>query len=152
PDTAQDRSADGKLVLIGSFGTLTLQDGNGSVRWTAPVKRDSAAHGVRLSPSGRLAWSGGNSDSVVFDTSSGQQLWHADASCGASEAGVAPGESALVVAAAGYIRVFDARSGRMIRELAGSKGALHMALSPDGKRIAGGFDRGAIGLWDLATG
>jgi WD40 repeat protein len=151
PD-AQDRSADGQLVLLGGSGTLTLQDGNGHVRWTAPVKRDSTGHEVRLSPSGRLAWSGGNYDGVVFDTSSGQQLWKADASYGAYEARFTPDESALVVAAGEYIRVFDARSGRLIRELAGSKDALHIALSADGKRVAGGYSRGALGLWDLATG
>jgi hypothetical protein len=53
----------------------------------------------------------------------------------------------------GVVRVWDAETGRSLRELTGHTGGVRsVAVSPDGRRlVSGGFD-GVVRVWDAETG
>jgi WD40 repeat protein len=65
-----------------------------------------------------------------------------------------PGGRMLAVASlVRTVRVWDARTGRLLRELAGHEDAINsVAYSPDGRRLASAADDHTIRLWDAETG
>jgi WD40 repeat protein len=50
--------------------------------------------------------------------------------------------------------VWDTRTGRLLRRLLGETTVIYtaLALSPDGKRLAAGGQKGILDLWDVASG
>jgi WD40 repeat protein len=62
------------------------------------------------------------------------------------------GTTALTSDALGTVVYWDVRTGRAVRRLQVSRGAVHvLAVSPDGKTLAAGAGN-EISLWDIATG
>jgi WD40 repeat protein len=64
-----------------------------------------------------------------------------------------PDGKAVLAAAQGMpVQVWDARTARALRQLGEGKVAYPAALSPDGKRLAGGTGNGRVVVYNVATG
>ncbi|TMQ35120.1 MAG: sigma-70 family RNA polymerase sigma factor, partial [Planctomycetota bacterium] len=67
------------------------------------------------------------------------------------------GSHLAVVVHQGPLSIWDVKTGRMLRELRGTRFAASAAFSPDGKTLASAesndkADRNTLALWDVATG
>ena len=64
-----------------------------------------------------------------------------------------PGGKTLATADGTTVRLWDAATGRELRQFRGQHALTHdVAIAPDGKIIAAGYDDGVIILWDTTTG
>jgi WD40 repeat protein/energy-coupling factor transporter ATP-binding protein EcfA2 len=75
----------------------------------------------------------------------GSPLWAADAT--------ADGTRAISASDDGGVRIWDLKSGRVVRVLRGHRGAVHAAdLSRDGRLVVTGGDDETVRIWDASTG
>ena len=107
---------------------------------------DLAAH-----PDGRAAVALGERGSVVFLDSEAQLLRTARFEDAQSVA-VPPDGSALLVGTREGLRRFDPDTGDVFAYPGLSEPVLDVAISPDGRRVAGSTASGAVRVWELESG
>jgi WD40 repeat protein/tRNA A-37 threonylcarbamoyl transferase component Bud32 len=158
-------SPDWRRLAGGNGQTVRVWDAAGGQELlTVKGGHTSVVKSVAYSPDGRRLASGDQLGSVkVWDAASGQQLltlsWHE-----VSHLVFSPDGRRLAGASwrAG-VKIWDAASGQELLTLqAGTVEQIHagtveekvqtVAFSPDGRRLAGGFAKGIVKVWDAAGG
>jgi WD40 repeat protein len=75
-----------------------------------------------------------------------------DFDSGLSEAAYSPDGSRVAAGGNRGVRVWDAATGEVVRQIDSTDPILTLAFSPDGRFLASGFQNGAIMVWDIASG
>jgi WD40 repeat protein len=112
---------------------------------------------MAFSPNGKTIAAGGYTGVVYLcDSADGKELPSSRAGWNrgmASVAGFTPDGKCLALYAASGVRLCETATGKVIRQYAmGGERPCALALSPDGKTLAGVEAVGAITLWETATG
>jgi hypothetical protein len=139
---------------------LATAGGDGSVRlWdctTGKEQRRFKADGVlaiAISPDNTLLAAAGKA-LELFDLATGKSVRHVQGHADTIlSIAFSPDSQTLASAGADQaLRLWDAGSGRLLREWEHPHGVISAAFSPDGKTLASAGGDGAITLWDPATG
>lgn len=144
-------TADGKQVIYGTKdgGLVVGETATGKLLRTLAEGRPAYTRPVLADDERTLAVSC-SGDLEVWDVPTGKRL--ASATGAAGVACFSPNGKLLASAGSG-VRLFDARSLRLVRTLDGvgpAGGVRALAFSPDGTTLAVG-EAGAISFWDVAT-
>jgi WD40 repeat protein len=153
-------SPDGKTVASGDSMALRLWEiATGKELW---VENRLPIAFLTFSADGKtLAWAGHRGGLHLVDAATGRELRHWDAEnkrpiaalVRASNGRFLAAYGSLPEAEGGLVRLWDAATGKEVRQLADDEaGITAAALSSDGKVLATGNNRGSICLWDAATG
>jgi tetratricopeptide (TPR) repeat protein len=103
---------------------------------------------------GRLASSGGDGTTVIWDVESGRKLHVLRGDGGVTRVRFSPDDRLIATAGKdSTVRLWDAGTGRELRALKGHTGMVYgLGFNPGGRRLATcGMDR-SVKLWDVATG
>jgi WD40 repeat protein len=149
----------GRFVFCGLEGPtierVALADGK---RVSFAGGHDSWVFALACSPDGRTVYSGGGDGRVVAwpgDSAGPKPLRAIDAHRGWVRA-LGVSRDGRIVASGGndrVIRLWDAASGRLVRELVGHRNHVYsLEIHPDGQTVVSGDLLGSIRQWDLATG
>jgi WD40 repeat protein len=105
---------------------------------------------IAVIDAGELVWQEYVNRAVIWDTPSGRRLWHVE---GALRAVLSASSELLATSSQdGKIHLWDVKSGREVRTLAGdSVGIRRLAFSPDERLLASG-SMGAVRMWNVETG
>jgi WD40 repeat protein/serine/threonine protein kinase len=161
-------SSTGQGLLMAAPGQLEMMELSSQTVRTETLMHD---RGIDLSRAGvlysergkRLAWPTKQGPLQVMDCSSGQIISIPTAKDTVKRFDFSPngdvfvsGEAELINRQVGpdaVIRLWDARTGAMLRRLARPGGSIaSLAFSPDGQMLASGTSDAEIALWDLRTG
>lgn len=140
----------GNRLLVGEKDAVRLMEGS-SQRWTSSFERPPW-EAVRLSPNGNLAWTGGNSGSVIYDAESGKELWRGSDYGHSYDARFSSDESEIVINSLKGLISFKSKNGRLVRTFVGGGGTAPIALSRDDKRVAGITGDHFLTVWSTLTG
>lgn len=105
-----------------------------------------------FSPSGTGVVGIQGANAVIWDSSTGAELWRADNDLNVAVP-FSHGRRLLTGGASGMARIWDMDTKQVVRTLHGDEGALwSLAISPDGGRIATGSVDGSALVWDSESG
>jgi WD40 repeat protein len=144
-------SPDGSMIATGGSDTaVRLWDARtGLLRWTL-VGHLRPVSAVLFSPDGKLLASGGREGTVkLWDMATGTVLRTLTGARGVASLDFTPDGTTLARGTGSAVELWDPQTGTLRRTL---RGVLYIALSSDGKTLAGGGVDGAVTLWDVATG
>ena len=132
---------------------------------SSPIRMTLRSLGTRafsaaFSPDGkRLAVIGDNGTVVVWDPATGKELLRLPGSTTPGElvsgnrVVYSPDGRLLAACDNNAVKLYDAASGTLVRELSGDQSeVLAVAISRDGRRIASGSLDGKVRIWDTASG
>ena len=145
-------SPDGKLLAVGDTpSSLCLW----SVASGRPYRRFphlEVGHGIAFTPDGKWLISGGKYFRY-WDIKRGREVTRFPQP-GEVEAVVFGPDSKTVVTADGeVVRIWDASTGKELRQCKGHQGVVHaVSIASDGKTIASTGDDATLIIWDLRTG
>jgi WD40 repeat protein len=155
------------LALTGEFGTTPIDvwDVKSRRRLGSLRGHTQALNSVTFAPDGRLASCAWDNTIKIWDPNTAQDVrllaqpsagFAVPALLGPGGAVLAYGQSSTVTLFMGAVRTItlvDTNSGRITRTLAGhDDGALALAFSKDGKRLASGGRLGDVKIWNLENG
>ncbi len=167
---ALDAAADGKTLFAacqdGGIYTAEVESGKPELLG----RHQSYASGVALLPDGRTLISGGYDGELQWHDLVGRKLirktkshdfwsWNLDLTADGSMLASSTGR----YEAGGYkyepaaerepsVKVFNARTGELVREFSHVPPVQAVAFSPDGKHVAAGNLMGEIRVWEIASG
>jgi len=149
-----------ELASAGFDGMVRFWDPATGVPRRVFKAHDKGVVSLAFSPSGRrLATVGLSDNAKVWDLESGAEVLALDVATsgwepfGNAVAFSPDGRHLAVPRADQRVALFDARDGRLIRDLAGHTADVNVvAFSPDGRRLATAGDDRTIRLWDPETG
>jgi RNA polymerase sigma factor (sigma-70 family) len=147
-------SRDGTRLVSASWdGTLRVWDaGSGKELHRFPLPGGASA---AISPDGALVAGGGMDKAFhVWDLSTGQELFQASGLENSIMAiSFGPDSKTVATISSPIVRIWDIAARKELRRFVGpDKGVYSMALSADGKLLAGGCDDHSIRLWEAASG
>jgi WD40 repeat protein len=156
--TSASFSRDGRWLLTSSHDGTARIFGTETGRTRLILRGPGPVELARFSPDGLLVATvvedaQGHRTARLSSTKTGALL-HALHGRGIDEVVFSP-DGRLVATASqdGATRLFDTRSGRLVRTLDdGGGGVVAEGFSPDGKLLATGSEDGALRIWDVATG
>ena len=120
---------------------LVLQTGH-----SGPVRA------VEFSTDGKLLATSSDSEVILWDMQTGQELRSLPGTFAQSRHAISPDGKIIVTNSQDKLVVWDLHSGKRLRSLDGVGGTWCLAFSPDGKELAeAGWD-GQVGVWNLAEG
>lgn len=106
---------------------------------------------VAISPNGEYLMGGSDRNLVCWSITRKERLWSTDKGCGGLA--VNPSGQTLVYGSNSQMILSDVRSGRTLSSTRYGKDAISaVAFSTDGRLVAVGTNRGAIGVWRLLSG
>ena len=144
---------DGGELAVASFGsTIDVWDLRTGQRVDMYQSQASPLVDVAFSPDGSLlAGVSRGSGVTIWETSSRRELW-SQASAGVAVA-FSPDGRLLATGGGVAPRIWDARGGDLLHELAGHGGPVtDVAFSRDGRLLASSSVDGTVRLWDTVTG
>src|SRR5262245_4312877 len=144
-------SADGSRLGVAELdGTVTVVNtGTGDATHRLRVERNATA--IRFSAKEDALVVGTNHSVQVFDLRTGTRARRFGP--GATALAMAPDGGLLATADYdGVVRLWDWRTGTVVRHFPADKGTRALAFSPDGTTLATGGARQAVRLFDAATG
>ena len=153
--------SDGKVAITGGMNGVRLWDvemGRQIGPLLHPPGAEDEIQQVAFNEAGDTILTVGIDSSVVWSATTGNRigepLLHND-SLGAVGVLSRDGKTVAIANIDNRTRLWDVPSGRCLGTVFGQKGMIKvMSLSPDGKRIATGGDRGdnSVQVWEVATG
>lgn len=149
------------LVTAGADGSAKIRDLSGITLRTARPPIELKGHTRRINSvvfnhdGTRVLTAGSDGKVRVWATASGDMLGDFDGGAVAvNDARYASDDKLIVTGSSdGAVRVLDARTGSVVQTLpvAQNSSVLHVAISPDGQRIAAGTVDGTVLIYDLAA-
>jgi YD repeat-containing protein len=166
---------DGKSLACGIGKEVRLYDLSAETAGRVVARHDADVTSVAFTPDGAGVISGSHDQTAQrTNVATGALEWRAPGSyeqvnsvalsndgsllvTGSSDHRFARGRAPARATGPGAVRLWDARTGRMLRRLGEpAEQVMAVAVSPDGRRIAGGGGTqggsGAVHIWDAATG
>ncbi len=149
---------DGKtLALVHDGKEIQLREvAGGKLRRTLPIPEEARKgpsigdHRVGFTEDGRTLFLASDRDFILrWDAATGKELPALRGHTGrpVNLHRLADGKTLLSTARDGLLRRWDAQTGKQLAEPPGYHGVLAAALSPDGRRVAIGDERGRLDLW-----
>ncbi len=124
----------------------------GTVRLRHVLRDGSGASCVAFSPDGKTLVSGGDVGLCAWDVATGKNLgWFATTAPATSAQFMPDGKTIVTADNRGSIRVWQAGTGKLLREMKQFFRAHQSFLSANGA-VAGGSHSGEVRLWDTVTG
>ncbi|MEM7580031.1 MAG: WD40 repeat domain-containing protein [Cyanobacteria bacterium P01_A01_bin.80] len=158
-------SPDSKMIASGSIdGTIKLWEAKGNLLST--IRNTKPVYSITFSPNGKLILTGDRSGKVKIWSLNGKQLRSIDAHLG-NVVSIAVNGNRKIIASRSFgdkqIKLWNLNTGKLIISLnAGAVGGVNsLAISPDGKLLAGYFipdsngnvySEGKVRIWRLDTG
>lgn len=168
---------DGKALAAGIGDEVRLYDPAGTGKGIAVAKHGAEVTSIAFAPDGAAIVSGGHDRALMKVALPGrEQAWRQGGYFEQVDAVAISPDGALIAAGSadlrfterhlewgdeklgpGGLRLWNTRTGRLIRRLGGPADQVGaVAFSPDGRRVAAGGGAadgaGAVRLWDVATG
>ncbi len=158
-------SGDGKRILRSVGKAVSLWDGDTGLQLRILPDLDDFVSCCCLSRDGTRAAAGTIGKAVIWDTQTGRTVATIERGGMVQEKVIAvalsadgkrlalASRSARLLPVPGWLEVYDVQTGRSVRNLGEQIDPVeHLALSDDGGFLASGGVKGAVKLWDTATG